>query len=524
VVDTSARSVAEEIDAGGRLTDLALLNDRHLLALDNENHQLVWLTGRGVDWSLESRLDIPPYPIRMAVDHQADRCFISSLWSQAITVVALQDKDGSRDIHVAKTLAVSFEPQEMCLTPDGARLIVASSFENSLAIVDTDRMENIGVKQVPGHNIRGLAISSNGQRVLMAQQELNSLGRSTRDDVHWGNMVSNLIASFPLEDVVGPEADILQRREVVFLGEPGNAAGDPGPIEIGPTGSLAVVLSGVNELAIGRDDSHNFERIPVGRRPSAVVVSPDGQIFVADTFSDTISVLDSTNAKQTNRITLGPQPKLSSAELGEMLFFDARLSHDGWMSCHSCHTDGHSNGQLNDNLSDGSFDAPKRVLSLLGVAQTGPWAWNGKVATLEEQVTNSIEKTMQGASPPADDVVGLVAYLQTLALPPLSEPAANGSANRLRRVAALFNALDCQRCHQRPTYTSPRACDVGLADSVGNTQFNPPSLRAVGRRSRLFHDGQTASLTDVLKKHRHQLDRDLSAAELSALLQFLRSL
>ena len=52
------------------------------------------------------------------------------------------------------------------------------------------------------------------------------------------------------------------------------------------------------------------------------------------------------------------------------------------MSCHSCHPDGHTNGLLNDNLGDGNFGAPKRVLSLLGVGQTGPWAWNGGVADL----------------------------------------------------------------------------------------------------------------------------------------------
>ena len=57
----------------------------------------------------------------------------------------------------------------------------------------------------------------------------------------------------------------------------------------------------------------------------------------------------------------------------------AKLAHDGWFSCHSCHTDGHTNSRLNDSLGDGSFGAPKRVLSLLGVNDTAPWAWNGGI-------------------------------------------------------------------------------------------------------------------------------------------------
>ena len=60
------------------------------------------------------------------------------------------------------------------------------------------------------------------------------------------------------------------------------------------------------------------------------------------------------------------------------------------------------NGRLNDNLTDGSFGTPKRVLSLLGVKDTGPWAWNGHMKDLETQVRTSLKSTMQGPTPTAD--------------------------------------------------------------------------------------------------------------------------
>ena len=105
---------------------------------------------------------------------------------------------------------------------------------------------------------------------------------------------------------------------------------------------------------------------------------------------------------------------------GELLFHSARLSHDGWMSCHSCHTDGHTNGLLNDNLGDNSFDAPKRVLSLLGVADTAPWGWNGGMHDLAEQVRKSVRTTMRGPELSDEQTAALVAYLRTLApAPPL---------------------------------------------------------------------------------------------------------
>jgi hypothetical protein len=241
-------------------------------------------------------------------------------------------------------------------------------------------------------------------------------------------------------------------------------------------------------------------------------------------FSDTVSVVDLATATQTDQFSLGPQPQPTPAQLGEMLFFDSRLSHDGWMSCHSRHTDRHSSGQLNDNLSDGSFGAPKRVLSLLGVGQTAPWAWIGEVKTLEEQVTNSIAKTMRGGAPTEEQVAALVAYIKTLPAPPPGDSATGRNASEVRRGEQLFETLDCVRCHTHPTYTSPRAYDVGLTDSDGNRTFNPPSLRGAGRRHALFHDARATSLNNVLAEYKHQLDRELSGSELEALLQFLKSL
>jgi len=41
-------------------------------------------------------------------------------------------------------------------------------------------------------------------------------------------------------------------------------------------------------------------------------------------------------------------------------------------ACHSCHTDGHTNGGLFDTLNDGRYENLKKVLSLRGVTRTGP--------------------------------------------------------------------------------------------------------------------------------------------------------
>jgi mono/diheme cytochrome c family protein len=257
-----------------------------------------------------------------------------------------------------------------------------------------------------------------------------------------------------------------------------------------------------------------------------VVISGDSRFaYVANTFDDTISIVDLKQREAVGTISLGPLRELTEVERGEQLFYNARLSHDSWMSCNSCHTDGHTNGQTNDNLSDGSFGAPKRVLSLLGVAETGPWAWNGTIESLETQVRNSVTKTMRGTAPSDQQVADLVAYMKTLKAPPPPmgfDERSNAAAIDAGRL--VFARSNCKSCHAPPTYTSKIAYDVGLTDDAGNTRFNPPSLRGVGWRTSLFHDGRAGSLDEVFVKYKHRLAEPLSRQEVDELVAFLRSL
>ena len=189
--------------------------------------------------------------------------------------------------------------------------------------------------------------------------------------------------------------------------------------------------------------------------------------------SDLVSVVDSSTLTRTTQISLGYQPELSVEQSGEALFYDSRISHDGRMSCYSCHSGGHTCGHLNDNLSDGRRGIPKRFLSLLWVSDTGPWAWNGQVKTLEEQVANSIETTMQGKAAGAKDISALVSYVKTLPAPPQFAITREDSSDvQVQRGAELFNALACRRCHTPPPCTSGDAYEVGF----GPEKFKQPSL------------------------------------------------
>jgi cytochrome c peroxidase len=363
--------------------------------------------------------------------------------------------------------------------------------------------------------------------LLVSHQMLNDLAHSIRNDIHWGLLMSNDLRWLQVESVLTGGKAFYQGAHMHPLGEAGRGGGDPGGLDVAADGTVVVAISGVNEIAIGKEEDFAMRRVKAPQRPTAARVSRDGKTaFVASTFDDSVSLIDLGQRQGRATISLGPTPELSLAQQGELLFYDARLSHDAWMSCHSCHTDGHANGQMNDNFSDRSFGAPKRVLSLLGVNDTFPLAWSGQVQTLERQIHNSVENTMQREETLSrDQTQAIAAYVNTLALPP-PLPVLRGTQDSaaVERGRLVFERHDCASCHAPPAYTTPASYDVGRPDSQGTKEFNPPSLRGLSHRGPYFHDSAATTLEDVFLTHGHPGDGSYSPAEVADLAAFLRSL
>jgi cytochrome c peroxidase len=324
-----------------------------------------------------------------------------------------------------------------------------------------------------------------------------------------------------------PGADIQRNQRLYSLGDVERGAGDPAAVAPFGADTVVVALAGVDEVAVGRPEEVLWTRVAVGRRPTALVVDARRQrAYVANTFADSISIVDLQGPNVVGTVALGPPvAELRPQERGELLFFDARLSFESWFSCHSCHSDGHTSGRLNDNFSDGSFGTPKRILTLLGVKDTGPWAWNGQMPDLEAQVRTSIKSTMQGPAPTDEQVRDLVAYLQSLPpAPSLAKARGVVEAEAVKRGRHVFAVQKCATCHAPPAFTSAKTYDVGLRDEAGGSHFNPPSLRGVSQGGPYFHDGRAQTLEEVFTRYRHQLSGALSTEDLKDLLAYLNSL
>lgn len=151
----------------------------------------------------------------------------------------------------------------------------------------------------------------------------------------------------------------------------------------------------------------------------------------------------------------------------------------------------------------------------------------------------------QALRPPRVVALALAAYLTSLAgtLPPM-ETAASGSPAGAR----VFDA-QCASCHAPPALTGepvPLATigtdpTVGLSSVRGTGTYRVPSLRGVGSRGPLLHDGTVPSLDAMFDPARltpsfagrlhgdgavpgHTYGLDLSAADRAALVAYLRGL
>lgn len=526
IVNVDSESIVNRIQIGSSLTDLVCIGrTQRFLTVDSGRHEIVEFAVEGGAIRVISRHPTARYPLRAAVSPDANRVSVTGHWSRRVSLIELADRQQAGSSR-SPDIDLPFCPREQ-IWIDQETLLVADGFGGQMALIDTRRRRIDRVFQTSFHNFGGFAVDRERSELVVTYQVLNHLARTVRNDVHWGMVISNEMQRVPVDRFKRPAGNPFAQLVGTVIGGAGSGKADPGHVEMLPGSLNVLLLGGVDQLAITDPSAGIMNFVDVGARPTALAVNENGSaVAVVNSLDHSISLVDLKSRRRTKTISLGPGTEPGAVERGERLFFAAELSHDNWMSCHSCHTNGHTNGGLNDNFSDGSFGAPKRVLSLLGHANTEPFAWDGSFASLHGQLANTIEKTMQsGSKPDENQVADLVEFLRSLAPPPSILDARDEWDNRkIARGRELFGQLDCVRCHLPPAFTSAELYDVGVRDRMDNREFNPPSLIGVGQRDRLFHDGSVFSLKSLLVEHRHQIDEPLNQSELDDLLAFLRSI
>ena len=248
-------------------------------------------------------------------------------------------------------------------------------------------------------------------------------------------------------------------------------------------------------------------------------------------------------------------------EQGRRLFFDRRLSRDNSLSCSTCHDPERA---FSDDraVPVGVFGRTGRRNSpaLINRGYGRSFFWDGRAASLEEQVLKPIEDPNEMDLPLAEATarVGLAPEEISRALASFVRSILSGESPFDRYINGDRAALtpeqqaglqvfrgkaNCTACHVGPNFTDERLHNTGVAwrhgrlidIGAGQGNFKTPTLREIARTAPYMHDGSLATLEEVIEYYDRGgnqnpgLDSDirplrLTVAEKQSLIALLRSL
>ncbi len=285
-------------------------------------------------------------------------------------------------------------------------------------------------------------------------------------------------------------------------------------------------------------------RIPVGRAPKGIALSPNGaMLYVANRLDDTISVIDTATRKVVRTIDLGGPKELTPQRRGEQLFFDARFAFHGGFSCANCHIESTFDGLQWDLEPDGFGKDIVDNRLLEDVDGTEPFKWNGGNPDLETECGPRTEKFFYRSQSYSRAELGdLVAYIKAMPLRPNRYRLANGeltaAQERGKDIFERTNRKDgtpipetnqCAFCHAGRHYTNQTQVNVGSGKwSDRSPIIDVPQLTNIALTAPYLHDGSAHSLEEIWTvfnpKDTHGVTNDLTKDELNDLIEYLKTL
>lgn len=271
-------------------------------------------------------------------------------------------------------------------------------------------------------------------------------------------------------------------------------------------------------------------KLPSGDLGPRAVVVVGQTVYVANYFSDTLTVIDLKEAEPTTRsIALGSRLAMDAVRKGEFYFHDAGICYDGWQSCASCHPGGARVDALNWDLLNDGVGNPKSTKSLLTATKTAPVMSMGVRANADVAVRAGIRHILFTDQP--EEVIGsTIAYLHSLK--PVPSPLmANGQLSKAaERGKKVFAQARCTDCHDSDLYSDLRPYDVGTRGSSDKKtdKFYTPTLIEVWRTAPYLHDGSATTIRDVVTSRNsndeHGVTSKLSSQEIDDLCAYVLSL
>jgi cytochrome c peroxidase len=282
----------------------------------------------------------------------------------------------------------------------------------------------------------------------------------------------------------------------------------------------------------------------------------------------------------------GVHDSAAAAQLGQLLFFDPRLSRNGAMSCASCHDPGlgWSDGRVRADTVAGKPNL-RHTPTLINLAYATAFFWDGRVSELEAAIEVHWKGQMLAGHGPAGAAsrlaefpayrahfrrafgeraisagtiaAALAAFARTLFSGDSpwdryeAGEATAVSEDAIAGFAIFTQKAQCALCHPPPLYTDNGYHDVGVGalgpddmlidmgralvtrEAGDQGAFKTPTVRGVGHTPPYYHDGSAAFLAGTVEHGLRAAARRaapgtvpgrLSREEIDQLIAFMQAL
>ncbi len=501
-------------------------------------------------------------PMGIVVDPSAETLYAANRLSNDISIVNL--KTGAEDYRLPAGRGASF----LAMSPDGSRVYSTHVYPNIgkfrappvSEITEVDTRHHIIADRERLQNSAGVfhvAISGDGRLGVAAELRPKNLIPLAHVEHGWvfGNSIAvfgadagNTVTHMPLDELeryfpIPYGVAIAPDKKFIWIS---SSTGDQ--IAVVDTEKLLKMVRSPRRETYANDlsASANYvvERIPVGRNPKGIVLSPDGsRLYVATRLDDAIAIIDTAKRTVIGNIALGAPAELTPERRGERLFNSAKFGFQNSFGCASCHVDQTIDG-LNWDLEPDGFGVDiVENRSLEDVSQTAPFKWNGGNPDLETECGPRTERFFYRSQGYNRQELGeLVAFIKAIPLRPNRYRLRDGELTPAQeRGKAIFDRtvthsgkpireLDqCGFCHSGPYYTDHKSHDVGSGKwSDRSPLVDTAHLTNVVNSAPYLHDGSAHSLEEIWTvfnpNDTHGVTNDLSKDELNDLIEYLKTL
>jgi YVTN family beta-propeller protein len=555
IIDTVANRVVAEIPVGAAPNGVAFSPDGKTAYVANrfsDTLSVIDVASRKV--AAEIRTANQPFDLFVAPNGTV---YVTCVGKDEV-VQAIEPRTNA----VKATIAVDENPRHLALSPDQKTLVVTCDAYDTTRFVNLIDVATAKVRQrillEMTSNLRGVAYV---RPDVLLIAHLNPKPFTPLTQVQQGWVNTNAITFVYLKDK--PE------RATLLLDEFVRYYANPYDVAVAADGKLAYLTCGGADQVLVVDIaralglvertpadrrpllggqvslSRQFvpARIPVGANPYGLALAPDGaHVYVANHLGNSVSVIRTAERRVSATIDVGSAPQVSQLRRGEILFHSAAICFQGQFSCASCHPEGHATG-LNWDLEDDGLGNTKNIKSFLGVANTGPFRWQGEALTIgPDECGPTVTGAMRGQPLSTEELAALEAFTTQLPLQPNPYRGPNGTLSEAaKRGQAIFDGkAECNKCHSGPAFSNFKRRDVGTGvgryDNVklrdGQTvfppQFDVPHLLGAWDSRPYLHDGRARTLHEIFTEHnpqdKHGKTTKLSRQELDDLVEYLKTL